>query len=406
MRVLGACLLGALTCACGGAGTSSVQSALGGSELDRSIRVVNVGGTDATTARVLGAASAPGGDVVVVGTFREEIPFDPAHTRVAGGSFVARLAPDLAPRFAVVLDAPGFPRAVVADAGGALVLSSSPDSPEGPFLTRIDSTGRVTQRRDLGFGGVVAGAVADGAGGVLVRDQEDGTRLVHLDAAGAISWSALLAPPYVNDFPATLEENAILPSLALLRDGTVVAVHPGEPTSAAGPVQTLTRVSPSGAILGHAPVRMGRLPIVAAASDGTVAVSSRALGICEASALAIVRVDPVGNTLWTRCIPGQVSGLRLAVAADGTVAVAGQFTGVLDFGDAPHRTDGLASFVVWLDSSGKARRSVALGGAWSFVAAQALLTSASDLVLLGASGIGGPAGALRQTRLFAVRLSP
>jgi hypothetical protein len=364
----------------------------------------------ATSARVLGLAPDPRGGAIAVGSFSGDVGFEQPLAFAGQNAFVAALGPDLGTRWRTRLEAPGAPRAFAVDARGVAIVSGSPEAPEGPFFTRYDLAGSSVARRDLQLGGLTTGA-APVAGGYLLRHQAGGVHVVRIDDAGGVVGSARLTPAYVHDFPASLEENGLVPDEAVdSAGGAYTPVMVGPALEPGGPEVGLVRVAPNGAVMWTRGVKIGRRAQIAAVPGGLVLLSRDAAGVCkEGDAFAVVRVDGEGTPSWTRCFAARTSDLRLAVRPDGAAVIAGQFTGSLDVGDGAHVVSegALASFVFALGPDGALRgRSVALGEPLRFVAIQALAALPDGTVLLGgAAGTALKPRAFEMTHLFVAELS-
>lgn len=101
----------------------------------------------------------------------------------------------------------------------------------------------------------------------------------------------------------------------------------------------------------------------------------------------VLRVGKNGTVRWARHLggPGADSASAVAVGADGTIHVAGCFTGQGDFGDhslvaATLSTD---AFVVAMDGEGKVQRAGALGGAGEECATGLAVEPSGAVVLSG-----------------------
>jgi hypothetical protein len=349
----------------------------------------------AADARVLGITPDPRGGVIVSGTFTGDIGFESPLAFAGRNAFVASLAPDLSTRWRARLDAPGALRGVAADARGVAIVTGSPDPPEGPFFTRFDGSGAIVARKDLQLGGFSTSLSATRAGTFLLRHQTDGVRVVTVDAMGGVGGAARITPDSVHDFPASLEENALVADLVVLPDGgAVTPVMLGPAPEPGAPEVGLARLAPNGAVLWSRGLRVGRRAQIAAVPGGFVLLSSDPTGVCKTAdgrgAFAVVRVDLDARVTNTRCFTGRTSDVRLATREDGTAIVAGQFEGSLDLGDGGHaRLEGtLGSFVVALGPDGTMRGpSIGVGDSVRFVAIEALAVARDGaIVIAGVSG--------------------
>ena len=415
-RALVFAALGALA-GCGGGASATAPVRAGGGPCDltadrpvawRAARCVR-----ADNARVLGVAADPRGGVIVTGTFTGSLAFESPLAFAGPNAFVASLAPDLSTRWRARIDAPGALRGVAVDAGGVAIVTGSADPPEGPFFTRFDPSGAIVARKDLQLGGFSTSLAPTVSGAFVLRHQADGVRLVRIDAAGTALGAALVTPAYVHDFPANLDENALVADVAV--DGAGGAVLPvmlGPAPEPGAPEIGLARLAPNGALLWTRGVRAGRRAQIAAVPGGFVLLSRDASGVCKTEdprdAFAVVRVDAEARVVFTRCFTARASDLRLAARADGVAIVAGQVDGTIDAGDGAHaRTSGtLTSFLFALGPDGALRGpSVAFGDPLHFVAVEALGVARDGTVIVaGATGSQAPSSP-RMASVFVATLA-
>lgn len=414
---LAACILLAASLGCRGASFPSNPDP--GCELSPDRRVDGTALRCVVTpnARVLGVATAPGGQVALLGTYSGVLAFDPPQgLSDPNGVFLATLGPDLSTRAMARVDAPGHVMGWHVAAGGIALVSSSADAPEGPFLTRYDGFGRVMMRRDLGYGGLTTSVLGDGSGQAILRHKSDGVRLVVVGADGnVLRASQRLIPAWVHEFPSRIEENGMVQDMARLTDGSVITVHA---RAISGEVneqgEVLSKVSAQGEIAWQRPVRLGKGAQLAALGDSVIALAPYPIGVCHGSdpqrSFGLVRLDAAGRTMWGKCYRARAAGLRLASDGQSRLVVSGQFSGYANLGDRERDLDSaLRSFVMWVDDQGHTLDSVALGDSAGFVAIQSTAMAPDGRVLIaGALGIGGPGESpeLKQTHLFIASVRP
>ena len=346
---------------------------------------------EATNARVVAIRPDPSGDFVLAGVFGAKIAIDGVHTLTPVGTilqpFVARIAPDGTTRFARAVDAPGLLRGAAVTARGIAIVTSSLDLPEGPFLTRLDASGNVIARQNLGFGGLVTGFAEDRSRGVLaMRVQQDGVRVVVADEDGRVLGASQVAPPWVAQFPASVTADALLSDMALT-DGVYTLVARGPSEDGAVSDQALVKVSGSGAVLWSRAVPVGaNAQIVAAPAGGLFVLTPDATALCPGpigGAFAVTALDGESNVTWIRCLSARAAELRIATDSSGRVVLSGQTTGHGDLGAGPFDIDGhhVASFVALLGDRGETRRVAMLDGA-DVVAGQSLAVGEGGTILV------------------------
>lgn len=409
MRSLTAGLASALALAlaataCGGAGAyGAAGSPARACELRvRGAALASLHCVVAPNARAVAVRVDPSGDVVVAGRFSGLFTLQPSAplSSKASASFLSRFSPALGPRFAIALDAPGTLRAVVPGPRGVSVLTSSPDAPEGPFLTRYDASGAATLRKDVGGGGLVTGAASDGRGAIVLRVQQDGLRFVVIGDEGNVLASRPIAPPWVHQFPASFTEDALVSELALAPDGVVTVHAHGTSEAAASSAVAMTKMSTGGAIQWSRTVALGRnVQIASIDGRGFVTLTPDAGALCPGPlgrTFAIASFDASGAPVYTRCLAGLAAGLHLMTDRAGRAVVTGQLGGQADLGAGPIDARALSSFVLFLDERGATRR-VALIEGPDLVAVQAAAIGADGSVL-----VAGAAGSRKEQSHFFV----
>jgi len=412
--------LGGVAIAIGGEGCSS--SARFPTSAGSSCRI-EASGADVVAARCVEAGAARihavrvdgAGDIVLGGTFSGFLWLDPGRVIGSNGSlgqgFVAKLRPDLSPRFVSPIDAPGTLRGIVTTSTGVTLVTSSPDSSDaasgarGPFLTQLDGAGAVSARRDLGFGGLVTGVASDSGGSLVLRVQQEGLRLVVIARDGNVVSFPRVSPGWIAQFPASVTGDALVPDIAVGRDGAYTA-HAGATDDGAVSDQVLTKIGANGAVLWSRPAPIGGNAQIAALGGGGVAVLTPQAGaICPGAigrSFAVTAMDGEANVRWLRCFAARAADLHLAVDSSGHVVVAGTMKDGGDLGDGertlPPRS--LASFVVRLGDRGETRKVVLLRGP-PIVAVHAVSAEPGGGVVV--AGLGGHEGT-GQTHLFVVTL--
>lgn len=361
--------------------------------------------TPTKSARVTGLQVDASGDVIVAGTFNGRLDLDrarPIDTKEVAQSFVARLGRDLGPRFVRAVDAPGAVRGIATGPRGISIVSMSTDPTDGPFLTRVDAGGAVIHRRDLAFGGLVGGVGFDPRGGLVLRVQSDGLRVVVADEDGKVLISPRVSPPWIHQFPASVTEAAFVSEVASVPDGLVTTHALGASGDGAVSDQAVSKIGPSGAVVWTRRAPIGENAQVVAAGDGGVAVLSPQGGALCTGALgatfAVTSLDRDANVRWKRCFSGRTAGLRIAAAAD-RIVLTGQARGTVDLGDGPESAGpSLSSFVVRLRTDGKTAKTAWLRG--TNVANQALALGSDGSIYVG--GVAGDGES--PTQLYLARL--
>ncbi len=397
-------LLATLVLGCGAARFPSEAR-----DCELTIRGLGVGAArciQADHARATAIRVDAAGDIVLAGTFVGRLPLDPAAPILSSGdpgqAFVARLSPDLTLRFVRPVDAPGVLRGVAATPHGVVLVTSSGELPEGPFLTRLDANGRAALRRDLGFGGLVTGVSTDARGTLALRVQQDGIRVVVVsDEDGRILGTQRFAPPWAHLFPASVTADALVGDLALA-SGAIYALHARAPDYDGD--QAMTKVLASGAVAWTRPVPVGTNAQLVAIAGGLAALTPDATALCPGplgTTFAVTAFDGEGAATWQRCFDAHAAELRLAADPSGRAVVTGQMDGHADLGggawDVP--SPGLASFVLLLDERGGTRRAALLTGPTVSAIQAVAVTPGGDLIVAGAVAV-----AARQSHFFIASL--
>lgn len=402
-------LAGLLACGGGASGTRFPGAAAS--------CLIGAVGADVVAARCIETPSARinavrvdgAGDVIVVGTFRGHLAFDPsrpiASTGQLGQAFVAKLGADLTPRFALPLDAPGAVRGVVTSTPGVAVVTAAVDPPEGPFLTQLDGAGNVVLRRNLAFGGLVSGVANDASGALVLRVQQDGLRLVVVSRDGNVLASPRVSPSWIAQFPASVTGDALVPDVAFGPDGAYVVHARGPSEDGVLSDQALTKLGPNGAFMWSRPVPVGANAQVVAMGGGVAVLTPQAGAICPGAigrSFAVTALDGEANVRWLRCFSARAADLHVATDTSGHVVVAGSMADSGDLGDGLRRVPpkSVASFVVRLGDRGETRKVAILSGP-AIVAIHGIAPEPGGGVVvtgLGASNAGN------QTHVFVATL--
>lgn len=265
---------------------------------------------------------------------------------------------------AITTDAAGFSYLVGTTAGD--FQSNRSGGSEDLFITKMDSEGSVVWQRSLG--------ASAGAKGAAIAVAANGDVTVAGTVSGSFDGNGADGDMLVARFSATGDERfaTVIPSagsdtasaLALGADGTIFV---GGKTATGGGDAFIARLDSTGKLQERRTIDSGgsdSLKALAVGGDGNLLALTNSNGVAQLRRLS---AGALGTELGSLSL-GQADARALAVASDGSVAVAGATTAALNGAQANAMGSGRDGFVTRIDS--------ALGGATtSYIA-----TSADDQV--------------------------
>jgi hypothetical protein len=278
------------------------------------------------------------------------------------------------------LVAPPFMRAddfglgVAADAHGSAYLTGQ-FTGGSLFVVKFDPHGNLVWQRTWEGGGV-SDAIAVGSDGSVYVAGTTFTSgaghadalLLKLDAAGDVVWAQTWGGP-VGDFAH---------DLAIGADGGIYIA--GDTDSFAANDAFVVKFAPDGSVLWEREWRIGEdmsnVFGIGAAADGSIYVTGHALA--ARGSLILAKFDAAGTLEWSRMSGSALgTGLDVAVAPDGTVYVTGHANSGAGSADA---------FLLSVLPDGRSREAVTWGGAESDVGGSIAVASDGTVAIAGTAG--------------------
>jgi hypothetical protein len=356
------------------------------------------GGADSATGR--GLAAAPDGDLVATGYVKGTVRFAEGHEHTADGTdaYIARFGPDGALKWARAFGGPGE------DIGEAVAVDS-----KGNALV-VGSFGDV-----LSFGDAqIASEGADDA--FVVKFAPDGRRLwakrfggIDVDAAHQVAVDA--------------DDNALV--IGVFREQITFGKETFK--SNGGDDIFLVKLSPEGDLVwartwGESGKDWGRAVAVDGVGD-ILLLAEFTLGVDFGGgpldnpgnrSLALVKLTPDGDHVWSRSHGNELDSLGIGIAVDpaGNVLVTGAFDETHSFGGEPHRARGRSdAFVARYGPDGSYLWSRAWGGEDEDVGHTVATDRFGNVYATGwfwktADFGGGPVESAGYSDAFLVKLSP
>jgi len=142
---------------------------------------------------------------------------------------------------------------------------------------------------------------------------------------------------------------------------------------------------------------------VAGTSDGALTLGGSSFGQSGATGTFLLGLDGLGNVTLAKAYGGDSSGtlVEVAVAPDGTIGMAGSYTGTIDFGGGPltPSTGTHAGYVAELDASGNVSFANPLGPEATTLAQGIAFSSTGTVAVIGSFSGSGSFGGKSLTSL-------